>query len=185
MLGWLGAFFQELFGVRSAQAAVYSQPVDPRTVPFTFPTVANVAGWQNAAREMDRLYFGGWFQNRGLIPLIAAMVMTESSGGKFRVRMVSLRDTSYGPMHVTPYTAKDIYNRGYKLFTPDPLTLMGTKGGLYYGMAYVKILWEVYGRTTPETLAKSYNGGPGYNSFSAKGKNQVQNHWNKVRSYLA
>lgn len=182
----LGQVWNELFGIKSANAALpfYNMPPDPTTVPFSFPVTGNYSSWYRVAQYMDKLYFGGWFAQNDLNRLVAAMVMVESSGGVNRVRIVTARDTSYGPMQVTPYTAKDIYNRGFKTFGYDPLTLIGTKGGMYYGMAYIKILVQTYGKKTTEDIVKSYNGGPGWRGLSAKGISQVTNHWNKVKSYL-
>ncbi len=149
-----------------------------------YPQTGNIQVWKATATSIDARFFNGWFKKKRLLDLVAAMVMVESSGGINRVRRVSAKDTSFGPMHVTPYTAKDIYSRGYTAFQPTETALSGTTEGMYFGMAYVKILYEVYGKRTTEEIARSYNGGPGYSRLP-KAVTQTAAHWQKVKSYIA
>lgn len=166
-------------------------PIGNKRIPVstTAPSVSDlqdiggVMVWQRNALIIDNLYFNGWFQNNGYIQLVAAMCMVESSGGKNRTREVSARDTSYGPMQVTPYTAADLYNRGYRAFTATKENLLSTPGGLYYGMAYIKVLRTTYGLTSQQAITRAYNGGPGYTQNTARAT-QTLAHWNKVKSFI-
>ena len=163
-------------------------PILPPSAPkisrqFALTPTGGFSTWQQNALMMDNKFFGGWFQARGFINLIAGMCMVESSGGLNLSRKVSSKDTSYGVMQVTPYTAQDIYGRGYDQFPPTETVLMTPVGGMYYGMAYVKILYENYKKTTSQEIARSYNGGPYYRQNDGA-VSMTLAHWNKIRQYI-
>jgi hypothetical protein len=163
---------------------VASQSVPKTSNTVTLKAVGEFKDWQDNARKMDNAFFRGWFQNNGYIDLVAAMVMVESTGGRNLVREVSTRDTSYGPMQVTPYTARDIYERGkYRNFPPSKTVLLTPVGGMYFGMAYVKMLREVNGFTKYSDITRAYNGGPNFKGNIAR-SNQTLAHWGKVNQFL-
>jgi soluble lytic murein transglycosylase-like protein len=88
-------------------------------------------------------------------------------------------------MQVTPYTAQDIFARGYTAFRPTKENLLTVRGGLFYGMAYIKILWDDFGLRTKEQITKAYNGGPAYARRGGRTIAMVEAHWGKVSDYLA
>lgn len=149
------------------------------------PAVGDYNVWRANAAQVDREYFNGWFKRKNYLNLVAAMCMVESSGGRFLTREVSARDTSYGVMQVTPYTASDIFSRGYNRFRPTQENLMTVRGGLYFGMAYIKILHDDFGLRTKEQITKAYNGGPGWSRRGARTAQMVQRHWGRVSDFLA
>jgi Transglycosylase SLT domain len=156
---------------------------DPNFISLT--PVGDVNTWKANAKKMDARFFNGWFSNNGYIDLVAAMVMAESSGGRNLVREVSVRDTSYGPMQVTLYTARDIYERGgYRNYSPTRTVLLTPIGGMYFGMAYIKMLHNLYGFRKYSDITRAYNGGPNFTGNTARAA-QTLAHWNKVNSYIA
>lgn len=193
LLNWLTSF---LFpsATRGGNTSVFGPQQAFTVAPYPWPKTGNIIVWKNAAITADNFYFGGWFQKNGLINLVAAMCMVESSGGLYLSRKVSAKDTSYGVMQVTPYTASDVYRWGYTTFgqpTVGKLTDMPTS--LYFGMAYVKILRERFKMQSLEQLARGYNGGAGWNNRNAFSSNEAfarsqantLNHWNKIKVQLA
>lgn len=172
------------WGNKTAPIRVYDEPHNQPAWP-SFKETGNFFVWQSQAAQLDKMYFGGFFEKNKLIDLIAAMCMVESSGGLNIVRQVSVRDTSYGVMQVTPYTAGDIYKWGGTSFGPptvDKLKYMPSS--LYFGMAYVKILVERFKKSGYEDISRSYNGGPGWKTASATSLANTKNHWLKIQSVL-
>ena len=180
-------YFITLFKFPSGEVKPIKIYDEPHTVSKpVWQQTGNYTVWLYRAGKLDDTYFSGWFKRNNYLPLVAAMCMVESSGGLQISRAVSAKDTSYGVMQVTPYTAGDIYKWGGTVFgqpTVDKLKYMPSS--LYFGMTYVKILNERFGMKTYEEVSRAYNGGPGWKKAGQTSLNNTANHWAKIQRVLA